>query len=182
MKKKDKKIVSKCCNSDFEYIRGGYDGEYIVPVKTLCLKCGKECELKSQSPTDEEYLDNRTDEERKNDSKLKSITTSTDEGCWEKRFDKECCDVWYQQDNGVKHIHWFKDPEKIKDFIHNLLSDQRAEVIKEVLGSIPEEKNIPKKIKMTEEVWQDIIKGFQVKDQGFNQCREEIIEKINKLK
>jgi len=51
-KLKEPIILSKCCNSEVDFVGGGYDGEDIVPIKDICKKCGCECEIKRIVPKD----------------------------------------------------------------------------------------------------------------------------------
>ncbi len=32
---------SRCCKAKIEYSGGGYDGEYIEPVRSFCKNCGR---------------------------------------------------------------------------------------------------------------------------------------------
>jgi len=45
MTKEKKKGISKCCESDV--ITGGCICGKHTPIKNVCMKCGKECELLS---------------------------------------------------------------------------------------------------------------------------------------
>ena len=45
-KKKQNKIVSKCCKADIEYTGGGVDEETVFPVLTYCKKCMTTCDTR----------------------------------------------------------------------------------------------------------------------------------------
>ena len=47
---KEPVILSVCCNSEIDYQGGGYIGENIAPVFTVCEKCGETCDTKRIIP------------------------------------------------------------------------------------------------------------------------------------
>jgi hypothetical protein len=60
--------------------------------------------------------------------------------------------------------------EQIEQFISDLID--------EMVGAIPEKKELPKNIRIDEGFPIDLIKAFCVEDQGFNKCRETLINNL----
>lgn len=72
--------------------------------------------------------------------------------------------------NRCSQINENKNINDIKQFISDLID--------EMVGAIPEKKELPKNIRIDEGFPIDLIKAFCVEDQGFNKCRETLINNL----
>ena len=91
---------------------------------------------------------------------------------WKQEFDKL---VEFNHGNGdiLLRTEVFYDKEKLKDFIENLLEEQRKDLINQILSESPEDKVVTEK---------DYVYK-QIEAEHFNQCNAQWRELLtNKLK
>jgi len=88
---------------------------------------------------------------------------------WEEEFDKQFMEYSFENENTL--IDNDTDGNDIKQFIHKVIKQREDELKKEFKGMIPEKKKLYEAKNLT-----DV--AFNCEIEGFNECREHILNKL----
>ncbi len=96
---------------------------------------------------------------------------------WEENFEEEImCKCLEEGEEGTVSNHTITDPIKIKQFISNLLLQEKQEFLKKILPEIRTDKETIPEIANNPR----FIETIQQQNIGFNACRSAILENAKK--